>query len=767
MSDRQRPTSRDNGQWGAFAIVAALVFLVANRLLVTGRAVGIWDVNYQYFPRFVLVADHARAGRFLGWDPWTDGGLPSFSEPQVGAFSPIVNAFGLLFGGNQASFIAYWLSHWALGGAGIFMLARHLRTPAWGAYVVALGYVFSGVYTGHAQHTTFVAGFSWIPWIIWRLDLALERRSLRHAAEAGAIWGVGALAGHPSITILTGCFAALWTVGRVLFGPDADAVDSPPVSATHGRVTASRLGAPSLVPGTTTLATMAAVGILVLSPTYVGELMEGRGVHSRNHPLSRVEVGHNELPPAAVVTLTSAYPARTKAFYPDVVWPWTDASMVSVYSGVLVPLLALCALAWDRRSRWLWWLLGIGAFSLVAAMGESLPLRQWLYDWVYPTRYFRHSSVFRLMFVFPLAVLALYGSKVVDRAVRSEPDGSWTRLAVGAAVVAAAAIIAYEWFLIPLPVKTGAGGPFVVLLWLAPVAVAVAARARQHARRWVPVMLVVVASADALLAENLSRLMMEDTDENVPRWRALDARHQRSIDLTRNGLFRTESICQPWTPSQCWLNDQLITKVPTLRAYSTFTNDYHLAMSLHPILRASASGSDRIWFARTVAMAPVDDTAFAAFIRRTDQLRAPPLVIHTRAQMLHPGAERSDPATYAPIDRVPAAQRTPVQVTAYHPNELTLRLTAPDSGWLLVTDRWAPGWHAEVNARPVSTFGADFIFRAVPVGRGDNVVRFTYHPAGYPWLLAMSWLTLAGVVGWGLVSRPRAATGPRQPTVVD
>ena len=71
-----------------------------------------------------------------------------------------------------------------------------------------------------------------------------------------------------------------------------------------------------------------------------------------------------------------------------------------------------------------------------------------------------------------------------------------------------------------------------------------------------------------------------------------------------------------------------------------------------------------------------------------------------------------------------------------------------DSGWLLVTDRWAPGWRASVNAQSVPTLGANFIFRAVPVRRGENVVRFTYRPAGYPWLLVLSWLTLGVVVAW-------------------
>ena len=721
MTAPHRPPATDTRGWRVSAVVATLVFLVANRLLVTGRAVGIWDADGQYYPRFVLVADHARAGQFLRWDPWTDGGLPSFSEPQVGAFSPIVNAFGLLLGGNHAAFIAYWLSHWALGGAGIFMLARYFRAPAWGACIVALGYLFSGVYTGHAQHTTFVAGFSWLPWVIWRLDLALERRSMRHAAEAGAIWGVGALAGHPSITILTGCFAALWVLGKALFG------------------------APSFGLATRALGIMAIVGVIVLSPTYAGELLEGRGVHSRSQPLTRAEAGHNELPPGALVSLTSPYPARVKAFFPEAVWPWTDVSMVSVYSGVLIPLLALCALASHRRDPWVWWLLGIGVLSLVAAMGQSLPLRGWLYDWVYPMRFFRHSAVFRMFFVFPLAVLALYGSKVMERAVGSEARALWTRFFIGASVAAAAAIVAYEWFLLTLPVRTGQAGPFLAFLWLAPVAVALAGLGQRRLRRWVPAMLVLLASADALLTEQLSRLMMEDTDKIVARWRSLDARHQRSLDLTRSGLARTESVCEPWTPAQCWWNDQLITKVPTLRAYATFTNDFHYVMSRDPILRAAASGSDRIWYASAVAMAPIGDSAFAAFMRRAALLGAPPLVVHTREQMLRAGSGRSDARGGEQIERVPAAQRIAVRVLDYHPNELTIR-SAPDSGWLMVTDRWAPGWRATVNARAVPIFGADFIFRAVPVQRGENIVHFTYEPAGYPWLLVVSWLTLASVI---------------------
>jgi hypothetical protein len=45
-----------------------------------------------------------------------------------------------------------------------------------------------------------------------------------------------------------------------------------------------------------------------------------------------------------------------------------------------------------------------------------------------------------------------------------------------------------------------------------------------------------------------------------------------------------------------------------------------------------------------------------------------------------------------------------------------LRLT----GWLLVTDRWGPGWRAEVNGRPAPVFGGNFIFRAIEARRTER-----------------------------------------------
>src|SRR5262249_21419052 len=63
-------------QWWMWLLIVTAVFLISNHLLVRGLAVGVWDVNDSYYPYQVLVADFARAGRLLQWDPWSNGGMP-------------------------------------------------------------------------------------------------------------------------------------------------------------------------------------------------------------------------------------------------------------------------------------------------------------------------------------------------------------------------------------------------------------------------------------------------------------------------------------------------------------------------------------------------------------------------------------------------------------------------------------------------------------------------------------------------------------------
>jgi dolichyl-phosphate beta-glucosyltransferase len=746
-------------QWWAWATLALAVFLAANHLLVRGRAVGLWDSDSQFFPYFALVADYARAGRFLGWDPWTNGGLPTFAEPQVGALSPINNLFALFTGGTSYGFVWYWLAMWFLGGIGIFLLGRHLRAPAWGACVVALGYLFCGVYTANAQHTSWVIGFSFLPLVVWRLDVALVERRTLAAAQAGALWGLSALSAHPSLVILTGCFCMLWTAGRWVDSQQYAPADDRKARRAPGRAENRRL---TVAYAAGTIIVLAAVGTVVLAPTYHSFVVEGAGVTARTGALARAEALSNELDPRALSTLVSAYPHRLAAYNRGAIFARSDISMATIYIGVLVPVLAFFALVGGREKRWRWWIAGIGALSLACAMGESLPLRGWLYDAFYPMRVFRHSAVFRLFFLFSVAVLALLGTRDLAGALRRNAAAEWKRFAVLAGLVALAAMAVYALFLYQVRwTGFGTAAYLMPVTWLGLVcAVALCWKLSAERRALLaPILLVALAAGDAALAATLSRPTMLREGRAVERWRSLDAARAREFDLTTLGLHRDESPCDPPPLERCRRNDQVITKRPTFNANPSQWHQVHRTMVGLPVLSQTAIGAERIWFSADAPTAAPVRATFDLFLARAEALGTPPLLLHAREDLIRYAFD--DPRavltgdTADRLQSAPAMQRLPVRLLAYRPEELVFEVDAPSEGWLLVSDRWAPSWRARVNGEEVPIVGGNFIFRVIQVPEGHSHIEFAYHAAAVSPLVALSWSLLAAIAVASLIATLR------------
>jgi hypothetical protein len=754
--------------WPLCILVTSVLFLIINHLLVRGLAVGIWDVDGQYYPYQVLVADYARAGRFLLWDPWSNAGRPILGDPQVGAFSPLNVAVGFLTGGSSSGFIIYWLLMWWLGGLGILLLARHLQAPPWGGCVVALGFLFCGAYTGHAEHTSTITSFSFLPFILWRLDSAICSRRLRPAIEAGALWGLSALGGYPSLTIFTGCYSGLWTLGRSLYPTSL----APEHGASDSKLEAAKSHSLNIHFVAAVLLAVLLTGVVVLSPTYAAFFVEGAGTNTRVNGLNRERaVFNNALHPGALATFASPYlpilKLRDQMNGENSLWSYTDVSSSSIYSGVLITVFALLALVRDPRAGWRWWLLGLGALSLACALGQTLPIRGWLYDWFYPMRFFRSAAKLRLYFMFSLSVLALLATRDIAIAAQSDVDRPWKHLFTVSSFVAACALVVFAVFATYIRNTTAIvlilGWTHALYVWLGISLLAFIAYSKvtRIRRSYIPALLLALGATDAFFTAVLSTPTMINTKpEYVKRWRDLDEIHTAGLELTKKAWLREDTSCYPKPPCESLKNDQLITKIPVFNSYATGESLFHNRMTEHPVLKAMAIGSDRVWFSKHVSQVALTEGNFAAFEKRATKLGAPPLVVHTATELTDSAAalrehfvrrQNGDESSNSPgnqtptIIRLPAAQKLAVDLIRYLPDELIFNVQSPEDGWLLVTDRWGYSWRATVNGKDMPLYVGNFIFRAVQVSAGRNNIRFTYHPFGFPGLLIMSWGTLAVV----------------------
>ncbi len=721
--------------WAAAgALLGALLTAVVALEWWAGRVLS-FDALGLFSPYYTLIADLAAAGQLLLWDPWSNCGSPAHAYVEMGSFSPLLVAHAWLTGGGHLGFQLYALTIWLIGGLGWLALARHLGAPVWGGLVVALSLACSGFQLGHATHVSWLYSFSFLPWLLSRVDSALARARWWPCVEAGALYGLSALAGHPALVILNGMFLAGWAAARVAAGDLGEAR-----TARFEPRAAARAGV--------ALAIVLAVGVVVLSPAYAAFLVDAAGYADRVGALERsVAVSDQRLYPSAIATIASPYLPRL-AIADRALWPGTWVGLCANYVGPTVPALAILALVTGTRRRFRIAVAALGLLFLACAVGDSLPLRGWLYDLVPPTRYFRHTAVFRGYFLAALGVLALLGSREI--AAAADRVAAWRRLAwIGAALVVPM-LVAFEATLrsaSAVAVGLPLGNLHWALAWVGtPALIGIALRRSARAPAIALVLWMIGDGAVSLVQSAPIRTSVH------PGLTADAALRDHGLDLARRGLFRDAE------PRSAAGNRQLLTKVPIVESFSTLNSHLHTRSGLGsaswqnlgeswsdvPVLRRAASGEVRTWFATEVLELAPSDEAFGAVVARAVELRAPPLVIHARSEMSALGAKRAlAPDVRAQIAALPAAQPIAVALEEYGPRALAFSVDAPAAGWLLVTDRWARGWSARVDGQPVELWAGDFLFRALPLGAGRHQVAFRFDPFLYPWLVIASWGTLA------------------------
>jgi uncharacterized membrane protein YfhO len=66
------------------------------------------------------------------------------------------------------------------------------------------------------------------------------------------------------------------------------------------------------------------------------------------------------------------------------------------------------------------------------------------------------------------------------------------------------------------------------------------------------------------------------------------------------------------------------------------------------------------------------------------------------------------------------------KVTEYYPEELHIRAITDRDCYIVMSEIYYPGWKAEVNGKSVPVLCGNYIFRAIPLEKGENVIRLYF-----------------------------------------
>ncbi len=155
----------------------------------------------------------------------------------------------------------------------------------------------------------------------------------------------------------------------------------------------------------------------------------------------------------------------------------------------------------------------------------------------------------------------------------------------------------------------------------------------------------------------------------------------------------------------------------------------------------------RAWFVPAVQVVANDSLALAAVMDSTWNPRASAIVIDPKAS--------TRPATLGPGD---------AQITQYNLNDIEMKTSAPQGGFLAISEAWYPDWTATVDGKPAELLQTNYMLRGLYLPAGEHTVRMEFNASSYRKGKALSTAgglislaLLLGPLGWGLMRRKRAA----------
>jgi hypothetical protein len=740
-----------------------------------------------FAPLKYLIAQGLKQGRVWLWYPWQYLGVPFVGNIEAGWFYPL-NVIFLVFPFEPA-FRIFVLVHYPMAALfmDLFLRGRGLSRNA--ALLGGLAFALSGYMVSMHGMVTMLAGAAWAPLALYCFDRA-KKRGLHWAVGAGAVLAVQVFGGEPQAAAVTAAVMAFMGIGSAVAARGLRPVGAVALAG----LSSIALSAAQLLP---------AYDLLSRS-VRAGGVSPGIGARFSFHPARLIELVWPT--PYGVIWPEVSFWARFAVDTPRGMSnvPWS----LTAYLGLPLVFMAAIGLAAGGR-RWRWPLAaGMGLFLLLS-LGHYTPVYDWFHEALPGFNLFRYPEKYMAWFSGFAAVAAAVGFEKTGEAVkgRKKSPGSIALIYMAAVlVIGVTALFAWPALLGRLSgldpgsdmyqsarshlirggiqwlcVNLAAGGA--VFLWARNVVSA----------RIGPVLLILVLAADWWLA-NVSVMPAGGKDiydfepraaraispEGRPRLGEYRIYRQRMVNRDASNGLKLRPLLErqaAWARStlRSYLDnmegfenilgysaliptdgkdvlDRYVDKGDLLGLYNV---NYVILpgesgpipgvrseeVEIDPLLEVSIyrlpDALPRAYWVGSARQA--SDGAEARAMLKTTDFRKQVIVVS--------GGEAGG--------RVPGDQTmAPAEIRRYEPDEVVIECDAPADGWLVLSDRYYPGWKAWVDRRPAEILRANVLVRAVRLEKGRRVVRFSYQPAHFragAWASLSAWsgaLVLAAVLFW-------------------
>lgn len=356
-----------------------------------------WDIMDITLPWNYYITECLANGELPLWNPFLNGGFAQMGINDT--WNPITWLIGWLFGYDAAVIQLQYLGHLFFSGIGFYQLGKYFGWSRTTRLLTSSSFMLSGFMIGNAQHLGWTIGASWLPWLFLNYKKWENNPTFLKSISLATLAALMFLGTYPgvfvgAVYILLGLF--IFRIIQVVRKRDFSFAKK-------------IIGAAFLSGATFLMLTLVAwISMLRLSE-YI----------NRGESFSLESALSGSLPYEAISTFLFPYASVSNM----VMWE-NDWTLVNCYWGLLpfcflifglIKLVQSGVSVWSANTATIantvyikpigWYLFG-GILFFMIAMGNDLPLRTWMYEFVPLMDIFRLPTYFRIFGIFFLLIVS-------------------------------------------------------------------------------------------------------------------------------------------------------------------------------------------------------------------------------------------------------------------------------------------------------------------------------------------------------------------------
>ncbi len=724
-----------------------------------------WETANQGYAWHQFAASSIQKSVLPLWDPYAQSGRPHVGEMQPGFFYPLklilylwpMGHAGIL---SPRLFDQYYVLARFLAACFMFLLARELGLTNPFAAVVA-GFCFgAGGFVGNAGGLQLLDSAVWLPFILLFLIKALRsgRRlaGLFYACLGGTGLAMTFLAGSIHLPVMD---TIVVVTVAAFFALRPSGETSPAVSRR------GYLGR--------TFVVVAVIGIVAFSAAAVQLLPS---IEYAPHAYRWGSGGTTlQKTPYANLTTDSYFPPSTiltLLFGAEL--PAAAEGGTKPYLGVLPLLLAIIGIYACWANDWVKYLSALAVIAFFYGMGANSILHGVLYLLPFLDKA-READRFIYLTHFSVALLAGFGVEAIYASARRAQDAlsrvvRLLGIAAGtlAAILVAASIFKpgqEEWFYYSFIFFIASWGVLAFLL-------------RGHRTRATQIAVLAVIAADLYgfnwTARDRARMHEKGEDFQEQLIAAGDLAGFFHTRQATGDLFRVHIAAD--YPTNISLGDMFAVQTTGGQSATSLLDYMPMTWSrpgldilnVRYVVSAGKHVDGNVVFEKGKWKVYETDTALprAWIVSRTI---VEPSAEQARFRIENPQFDARHMAIVSePLEQQlsskPELQQL-VSFTRYEANRLEMEIQSEETGFLVLSEVYYPGWQAAVNGTPTKIYRADSVLRGIIVPPGKSKVVFHYRPLSFLLGAGLSALTLAAVVAVGIAARRSKEAGAVTPSL--